>query len=139
LNESFVVQDATGQPLADVYFEDEPQRVDAVNLARQDQAHSCRTWRSAGAVAQRVNEAFVSRRAMMDRDKVGRQLDDLVSGDSMEIDKDTLGMLFTPSEAAGVIDPRTRSAATKFAQDHNCRFLFNERSSKSTTCTQRFQ
>ena len=64
----------------------------------------------------------------MDRDMVGRQLDDLPPGDSMEIDKDTHGMLFTPGEAAGVIDPRTLSAATKFAQDHNCRFLFNERS-----------
>jgi len=69
---------------------------------------------------------------MMDRDMVGRQLDDLLPGDSMEIDNDTLGMLFTPSEAAGVIDPMMRSAATKFAQDHNCRFLFHERSSKST-------
>ena len=64
---------------------------------------------------------------MMDRDMVGRQLDDLRSGDSMEIDKDTLGMLFPPGETVGVIDPRTRSAATKFAQDHNCRFLFNDR------------
>ena len=49
---------------------------------------------------------------MMDREMVGRQLDDLLPGDSMEIDKDTLRMLFTPSEAAGVIDPRARSAAT---------------------------
>ena len=57
---------------------------------------------------------------MTDREMVGRQLDALPSGDSMEIDKDTLGMLFPPGEAAGVIDPRTRSAATKFAQDHNC-------------------
>ena len=69
---------------------------------------------------------------MMDRDMVARQLDDLSSGDTMEIDKDTLGMLFAPVEAAGVIDPMTRSAATKFAQDHNCRFLFNDQSSKST-------
>jgi len=69
---------------------------------------------------------------MMDREMVGRQLDDLLPGDSMEIDKDTLEMLFTPSEAAGAIDPRTRSAAIKFAQDHNCRFLFDDRSSKST-------
>ena len=68
----------------------------------------------------------------MDREMVGRQLNNLLPGDSMEIDKDTLGMLFTSSEAAGVIDPRTRSAATKFAQDHNCRFLFNDQSSKST-------
>jgi hypothetical protein len=69
---------------------------------------------------------------MMDRDMAGRQLDDLPSGDSMDIDKDTLGMLFPPGETAGVIDPRTRSAATKFAQDHNCRFLFDDQSSKST-------
>ena len=69
---------------------------------------------------------------MMDRDMVGRQLDDLPSGDSMDIDKDTLGMLFPPAETAGVIDPRTRSAAAKFARDHNCRFLFNDQSSKST-------
>ena len=69
---------------------------------------------------------------MMDRDMVGRQLDDLPSGGSMDIDKDTLGMLFPPGETAGVIDPSTRSAAIKFAQDHNCRFLFNDQSSKST-------
>jgi hypothetical protein len=36
---------------------------------------------------------------MMDREMVGRQLNNLLPGDSMEIDKDTLGMLFTPSEA----------------------------------------
>ena len=69
---------------------------------------------------------------MMDRDMVGRQLDELPSGDSMDIDKDTLGMLFPPGETTAVIDPRTRSAATKFARDHNCRFLFDDRSSKFT-------
>ena len=41
----------------------------------------------------------------MDREMVGRQLNNLLPGDGMEIDKDTLGMLFTSSEAAGVIDP----------------------------------
>ena len=40
---------------------------------------------------------------MMDLDMVGRQLDDLPSGDSMEIDKDTLGMLFPPGATMGVI------------------------------------
>ena len=40
---------------------------------------------------------------MVDRDMVGRQLDDLPSGDSIDIDKDTLGMLFPPGETAGVI------------------------------------
>jgi hypothetical protein len=69
---------------------------------------------------------------MMDRDIVGRQLDELPSGDSMDIEKDTLGMLFPPGETAAVIDPRTRSAANKFARDHNCRFLFDDRSSKFT-------
>jgi hypothetical protein len=69
---------------------------------------------------------------MMDLDMVGRQLDDLPSGDSMEIDKDTLGMLFPPGATMGVIDTKARSCATKFAQGHNCRFLFNDRSSKST-------
>jgi hypothetical protein len=130
LNEGFVVQDAGGQPLAYVYFEDETAvaNVDAVNLARQGQAHSRRTSRSCRSCRARVNEA----RTMMDRDMAGRQLDDLPSGDSMDIDKDTLGMLFPPGETAGVIDPRTRSAATKFAQDHNCRFLFDDQSSKST-------
>jgi hypothetical protein len=58
----------------------------------------------------------------MDLHMVGRQLDDLPSGDSVEIDKDTLGMLFPHGETVAMIDPRTRSAATKFARDHNCRF-----------------
>jgi hypothetical protein len=49
---------------------------------------------AAGAVTQRVNEV----RAITDGEKVGRQLDALPSGDSMEIDKDTLGMLFPPGE-----------------------------------------
>jgi hypothetical protein len=127
LNESFVVQDATGQPLAYVYYEDEPQTQMSTRLISRDEARriTAEHGEAAGRVAKRVNEAFVSRRVMMDREMVGRQLDDLLPGDSMEIDKDMPGMLFTPSEAAGVIDPRTRSA-TKFAQDHNCRFLFND-------------
>jgi hypothetical protein len=63
---------------------------------------------------------------------MGQVLDDLIPGDSTEIDEATLGMLFLPGEAAGVIDERTRSAATRFARDHGCRFLFDGQSSKST-------
>jgi len=68
----------------------------------------------------------------MDREMMGRQLDDLTTGDSLDIDKDTLKMLFLPGEAADVIDERTQRAASKFAKDHRCRFLFNDQSSKST-------
>jgi hypothetical protein len=68
----------------------------------------------------------------MDREIMGRVLDDLILGDSTEIDEATLGMLFPPGEAAGVIDERTRSAATRFARDHGCGFLFDGQSSKST-------
>jgi hypothetical protein len=68
----------------------------------------------------------------MDREMMGQVLDDLIPGDSTEIDEATLGMLFPPGEAAGVIDERTRTAATRFARDHGCRFLFEGQSSKST-------
>ena len=68
----------------------------------------------------------------MDREIMGQVLDDLIPSDSTEIDKATLGMLFPPGEAAGVIDERTRSAATRFARDHGCRFLFDGQSSRST-------
>ena len=68
----------------------------------------------------------------MDREMMGQVLDDLNPGDSTEIDEATLGMLFPPGEAAGVIDERTRTAATRFARDHGCRFLFEGQSSKST-------
>jgi hypothetical protein len=69
---------------------------------------------------------------MMDPEMMGRQLDDLIPGDSLDIDKDTLKMLFLPGEAADVIDERTQRAASKFAKDHRCRFLFDDQSSKST-------
>ncbi|MFZ0986556.1 MAG: hypothetical protein WAN27_02335 [Xanthobacteraceae bacterium] len=68
----------------------------------------------------------------MDREIMGQVLDDLIPGDSTEIDEATLGMLFAPGKAAGVIDERTRSAATRFARDHGCRFLFDGQSSRST-------
>jgi len=68
----------------------------------------------------------------MDREMMGQVLDDLIPGDSTEIDEATLGMLFPPGEAAGVIDESTRTAATRFARDHGCRFLFDGQSSKST-------
>ena len=45
----------------------------------------------------------------MGREIMGRVLDDLIPGDSTEIDEATLGMLFPPGEAAGVIDERTRT------------------------------
>lgn len=54
----------------------------------------------------------------MNREIMGQVLDDLILGDSTEIDEATLGMLFPPGEAAGKIDERTRSAATRFARDH---------------------
>jgi hypothetical protein len=41
-------------------------------------------------------------------------------------------MLFPPGEAAGVIDEMTQTAATRFARDHGCRFLFDGQSSKFT-------
>jgi hypothetical protein len=68
----------------------------------------------------------------MNREMMGQVLDDLIPGDSTEIHEATLGMLFPPGEAAGVIDERTRTAATRFARDHGCRFLFEGRSSRST-------
>ena len=36
----------------------------------------------------------------MDREMMGQVLDDLIPGDSTEIDEVTLGMLFPPGEAA---------------------------------------
>ena len=68
----------------------------------------------------------------MDREIMGQVLDDLIPGDSTAIDEATLGMLFPPGEAPGVIDERTRSAATRFARDHGCGFSFDGQSSKST-------
>jgi hypothetical protein len=79
-----------------------------------------------------VNDAFVPRREIMNREIMGQVLGDLILGDSTEIDEATLGMLFPPGEAADVIDERTRSAATRYARDHGCRFLFDGQSSKST-------
>jgi hypothetical protein len=70
--------------------------------------------------------------ALMDRVMMGQVLDDLTPGDSTEIDQATLGMLFPPGEAAGVIDERTQTAATRFAREHGCQFLFDAQSSKST-------
>ena len=86
----------------------------------------------AGLAEQTVNDTFVSRREIVDREMMGQVLDELIPGDSTEIDEAMLGMLFPPGEAAGVIDERTRTAATKFARDHGCRFLFDGQSSKST-------
>jgi hypothetical protein len=68
----------------------------------------------------------------MDREMIRQVLDGPIPGDSTEIDEATLGMLFPPGEAAGVIDERTRTAAIRFARDHCCRFLFDGQSSKST-------
>ena len=68
----------------------------------------------------------------MDREMMKNVLHDLVSGDSTTIDGDTLGMLFPPGEAAGVIDERTRIKATAFAKEHGCRFLFDGPSRNST-------
>jgi hypothetical protein len=68
----------------------------------------------------------------MDREIMGKALDNLIPGDSTEIDETTVGMLFASGGAAGVIDERTRSAATRFARDHGSQFLFDEQSSRST-------
>jgi hypothetical protein len=61
---------------------------------------------------------------------MGQVLYDLILGDSTEIDEATLGMLFPPGEAVGMIDERTQSAATRFARDHSCRLLFDRQSSR---------
>jgi hypothetical protein len=69
---------------------------------------------------------------MMDREMMGHLLAELLPGDSTEIDETTLGTLFLPDEAKGVIDQRTRTEAAKFARDHGCGFLFGGQTSKST-------
>jgi hypothetical protein len=68
----------------------------------------------------------------MDLEIMGKALGDLIPGDSTEINEATLGLLFACRGAAGVIDERTRSAATRFARDHGCQFLFDGQSSRST-------
>jgi hypothetical protein len=48
----------------------------------------------------------------MDREMMGQVRDDLIPSDSTETAEATPGMLFPPGEAAGMIDERTRTAAT---------------------------
>ena len=71
----------------------------------------------------------------MDREMMGQVLAELNPGDSTDMDEAMLGMLFPPGEAAGVIDQRTRTEATRFARDHRCQFLLDGQSSKSTFLT----
>ncbi len=57
-------------------------------------------------------------------------LKDLSSGETIDIDGDTLGMLFSPGEAD--VTEETRIAASKFALDYRCKFSFNEQTGRST-------
>jgi len=62
---------------------------------------------------------------------LSQELRDLSAGQMIDIDRDTLEMLFAPDEV-GVINDETSIAATKFASDHKCKFSFNEQTGIST-------
>ncbi len=62
---------------------------------------------------------------------LAQELKDLSSGESIDMDGDTLEMLFPPG-GVGINDDETRIAAGKFASDHECKFSFNEQTGKST-------
>jgi len=62
---------------------------------------------------------------------LSQELRDLSSGQTVDIDGDTLEMLFASGEA-GVSNDQTRIAASKFALDHKCKFSFNEQTGSST-------
>lgn len=79
-----------------------------------------------------MGDVFISGRENVDRATLGHALTELIPGESSEIDEATLGRMFPPDQAAGAIDQRTRTAATRFAREHGCGFLFDGQSSKST-------
>ena len=62
---------------------------------------------------------------------LSQELKDLSSGQTIDIDLDTLGMLFPPRKAS-ISNDETRIAAQKFALDHKCKFFFNEQTGRSS-------
>jgi hypothetical protein len=62
---------------------------------------------------------------------LAQELKDLSSGQTIDIDVDSLEILFPPGEV-GTIDDKTWIAANRFALDHGCKFSFNEKTSRST-------
>jgi hypothetical protein len=62
---------------------------------------------------------------------LAQTLKDLSSGQTIDVDEDTLGMLFPPGEA-GIIDDESWIAAGNFASDYKCKFSFNEQTGRST-------
>ena len=61
---------------------------------------------------------------------LSQELRDLSSGQMIDIDRDTLEMLFAPGEAD--VNDETWIAAIKFASDHKCKFSLNEQTGRST-------
>ncbi len=70
-------------------------------------------------------------RTVFSQGMLSQALKDLRSGQTVDIDGDTLGMLFPPGKA-GIIDDETWVAADKFALDHKCKLSFNEQTGRST-------
>jgi len=60
----------------------------------------------------------------MTQEELGQELMMLPAGATLDIEDETLGMLFPPGAAAGVLDDNTRTAAEQFAEDWGCAFAY---------------
>ena len=56
----------------------------------------------------------------------GQILDGLISGETADMDAETLRTLFSSGKTAGASDDATKRAAVKFALDHECNFSLDE-------------
>jgi hypothetical protein len=65
-----------------VPFKEESSRRSAANLLTRAEARRLNFASLPGTAAQTVNDAFMSRREIMDREIMGQVLDDLISGDA---------------------------------------------------------
>ena len=78
------------------------------------------------------NERSVSLtwRCRMESIYFGQILDGLISGETADMDAETLRKLFSTEKTVGATDDATKRAALQFALDHECNFCLDERTGK---------